>query len=117
MTTQETSEQLHERAQREYRNPPQATKVTLHGVGAPKLKPYQAEVVEQIKKMETITIAVPAKVHAPEHGSKLERAVELYKQATDKSRKAIIELFVKELGMTPAGASTYQNKCKHMVGG
>ena len=39
--------------------------------------------------------------------SKMDRARELYAEATDKSRKAMIEVFGKELGLSAAAASTY----------
>lgn len=57
-----------------------------------------------------------AKQLQPKQGSKLAQALDLYKHSKDKSRKHIIELFVKELKMTPAGASTYQATCKKVVG-
>lgn len=50
--------------------------------------------------------------HQPKAGSKLESAHILYKNATDKSRSVIIDLFQKELSMTPAGAQTYYYLCK-----
>jgi len=48
--------------------------------------------------------------------NKTTQAIALYKKAADMSRKAMIELFVKELNMTPAGAATYVSIVKKKVG-
>lgn len=53
------------------------------------------------------TEKVAREPHAPKQGSKLEQAHLLFKDATDKDRKAIIALFQEKLTMTPAGAQTY----------
>jgi len=51
-------------------------------------------------------------------GAKKEMAIELYKKMVDEnngkfpSRKDAIQRFVDEIGMTPAGASTYVANCK-----
>jgi len=47
------------------------------------------------------------KAKATKTGTKLERAVVIYRQMKDATRKELIEAFVKQLDMTPAGASTY----------
>lgn len=60
--------------------------------------------------------AVVKPQHAPAAGSKLERAIEIYKSMPGASRQQIIQAFVSQLGMTPAGASTYQNTVKKKVG-
>lgn len=44
--------------------------------------------------------------------TKLAKAQELYQKLEDKSRKAVIKAFIENLGLTPAGASTYQAICK-----
>ena len=44
--------------------------------------------------------------------SKAELARQIYANAEDKSRKVVTELFIKELGLTAAGASTYYQNCK-----
>lgn len=44
--------------------------------------------------------------------SKKERSVALYKQHAGKPRKELVDIFVKELGLTPPGASTYVHNCK-----
>lgn len=90
----------------------------------------EGESIEELKKLidvppTTIThTQIPSVVAQPkvevkaeqpkvgQSGTKLERAKELYKANAEKSRKEIIELFVKELNMTPAGASTYHAQCK-----
>ena len=54
-----------------------------------------------LSKKPEATVAKPAK------GVKKYQAQILYKSAKDKSRKAIIALFMAQLGMTAAGASSY----------
>jgi len=44
--------------------------------------------------------------------SKKDRAMELYKNSLDKSRKDMIELFVNELEMAPSSASNMYHTCK-----
>lgn len=69
-------------------------------------------VVEETKKP---TKAVkPAKTSTARKDSKAARAREIYMNATDKSRKAIVALFVSELDMTStaAGAYYYSTKAK-----
>ena len=44
--------------------------------------------------------------------SKLAKAKELYMNSSDKSRKSIIALFVKELGLSEACSSTYHATCR-----
>lgn len=53
--------------------------------------------------------AKPKAVKAPKAAkvTKMDQARELYAAATDKSRKAMIEVFNKELGLSAAAASTY----------
>lgn len=53
--------------------------------------------------------AKPKAVKAPKavKVTKMDQARELYAAATDKSRKAMIEVFNKELGLSAAAASTY----------
>lgn len=58
---------------------------------------------------------VPDRKHRAPKGSgmsKKERSVALYKQHEGKARKELIDIFVKELGLTPPGASTYVHNCK-----
>lgn len=43
----------------------------------------------------------------PKTGTKLELAVGIYKAMVEPTRAKLIEAFVSQLGMTPAGASTY----------
>lgn len=54
--------------------------------------------------------------HVPGAGTKMERAIEIYKNMPGATRQQIIDAFVSQLGMTPAGASTYQYNCKKAVG-
>lgn len=48
-------------------------------------------------------------------GSKLERAVAIYKAMTEPTRGKLIEAFVAQLGMTPAGASTYAAQVRKLA--
>lgn len=45
-------------------------------------------------------------------GAKQEMAIALYAEHWSKPKKEIIEIFIKEIGMSPAGASTYYYNCK-----
>lgn len=54
----------------------------------------------------------PAKAEKAAKTSKMDTAREMYATATDKSRKNIIGLFMAELGMSSAMASTYYYKIK-----
>lgn len=51
-----------------------------------------------------------------EKGSKVDQARDLYIAATDRSRTAIIELFMQKVGLTKAGASTYYYNLKKQLG-
>lgn len=44
---------------------------------------------------------------APKAPSKAQLAREIYAAAVDKSRKVVTKMFIDQLGLTPAGASTY----------
>lgn len=58
---------------------------------------------------------IPDRKHRAPRGSgmsKKDRSVALYKQHAGKPRKELIDIFVKELGLTPPGASTYVHNCK-----
>jgi len=62
------------------------------------------ETVAPAKAPKAPKVVAPA---APKAATKADRARELYAAATDKSRGAMIDLFVRELGMSKSGASTY----------
>lgn len=65
---------------------------------------------EKLAKAVKAKTAKPAKAAAAPKDkkvSKMDQARELYANATDKSRKAMIEVFGKELGLSAAAASTY----------
>lgn len=51
--------------------------------------------------------AKPAKAPKAKKASKMDQARDLYAKATDKSRKNMLEVFNKELGLSKAAASTY----------
>lgn len=58
---------------------------------------------------------IPDRKHRAPRGSgmsKKDRSVALYSQHREKSRQELIKLFVDELGLTPAGASTYVHNCQ-----
>lgn len=80
-----------------------------------------------VKRTEKLTPASPIKLDActertkskpkaePGTGTKLERAVAIYKAMTDPTRQKLIEAFVTQLGMTPAGASTYAAQVRKLA--
>lgn len=70
--------------------------------------PVESPVVIPITEPAPVTISAPS----PAPRTKLEQAKLLYQTTSDKSRPALIALFVKELGMTPGGASTYASSVK-----
>lgn len=61
----------------------------------------------KIKAAVKARISKPKAEKAPKAESKMDKARALYAAAEDKSRKAMIELFNKELGLSAAAASTY----------
>lgn len=64
----------------------------------------------ETKKLATAVkqkTAKPKKEAKPKAQSKMDRAREIYAAAEDKSRKAMLEAFGKELGLSKAAASTY----------
>lgn len=76
---------------------------------------------EEVSDTEKLATAVKAKTAKPKavkpakapkapkeaKVTKMDRARELYAAASDKSRKAMIDVFGKELGLSAAAASTY----------
>lgn len=64
-------------------------------------KPAKAKPAKVAKAPKQPKAAAPKKV------TKMDQARELYAAASDKSRKAMIEVFGKELGLSTAAASTY----------
>lgn len=52
------------------------------------------------------------KTRAKQTGSKMDKARQMYAAAEDKSRKAMMELFMSELGLGKAAASTYYYSVK-----
>lgn len=64
----------------------------------------QSTLAAAVKQKTSKKVAKPAKVKTE---SKMDRARQLYNSATDKSRKAMLEVFNKELGLSKAAASTY----------
>lgn len=69
-----------------------------------KAKPVKAAKPVRAPKVKTKAPKAPKASKGP---SKMDRARTLYAVATDKSRKAMIELFGRELGLGQAAASTY----------
>lgn len=86
-----------------------------------KVKAIKFEGEEHPPRLAVSTTRAPIPIAAkakrdPKTGTKLDRAFELYQGLTDKSRKNAIKTFTEQLGMTPAGASTYQAICKKKFG-
>lgn len=64
-------------------------------------------VVNEVPKAKDVVKIAKTKAPVEAKQSKRALAKQLYEQATDKSRAAIIDLFVKELVVSKANASTY----------
>lgn len=65
------------------------------------------------KKAEKKPVEVSGEVEVKEKKvSKAQQAFDIYVAAEDKSRAAITKVFIEQLGMTAAGASTYMQNCK-----
>lgn len=60
----------------------------------------------------TMTAPKPQQSKVPATGTKMERALALFRANPTEARLNMIEMFVRELGMTNAGASTYYYNCK-----
>lgn len=69
-----------------------------------------AKVAKAVKAPKPAKVAKAAKT--PRGDSKMSKARELFAKAKDQSRKAMIAVFVKELGLSPVAASTYFYNCK-----
>ena len=50
----------------------------------------------------------------PKKGAKKEMAESLFKENKNKSKQEIMDIFMEQVGMTPAGASTYYYNCKNL---
>lgn len=72
------------------------------------------KVEKAVKESKPKKVNVDKKEKAP---SKAERARQIYAAAEDKSRAAITKIFVDQLGLTAAGASTYMQNCKKWFDG
>ena len=58
----------------------------------------------------------PSPIKVAKSGTKAERAVDLYKSLGENpSKESVIELFIRELNMTKAGATTYFYATKKVV--
>lgn len=67
-------------------------------------RPANKPVTKLVKIVEPVRETV--------RGSKKELAMAIYNANKDEPKSHVVELFVKQLGMTPAGASTYYYNCK-----
>lgn len=63
-------------------------------------------------KAKTKKVAKPKAEKAPKAESKADIARKLYAEATDQSRGAMIKVFMEQLGMSKAAASTYYYNVK-----
>jgi SprT protein len=66
-------------------------------------------VVKTVQTVKTTVVQKPTKV-----GSKLEQCYNYYKQYVGRDKQLVMAVFVNEVGMTTAGASTYFYKCKEL---
>lgn len=72
-----------------------------------------AKVAKAVKAAKPAKVAKsPKAAKTPRGDSKMSKARELFAKAKDQSRKAMIAVFVKELGLSPVAASTYFYNCK-----
>jgi hypothetical protein len=95
--------------------PDSANDIELIVAEAPVAQNVADAIETETKKLETAVkqkTAKPKKEKVAKATSKMARARELYEAAEDKSRKAMIEVFGKELGLSVAGASTYYYNVK-----
>lgn len=79
------------------------------------LTPHEAINLTIVVKPIPDKIIKSIEPHTPKEvkvGSKLERAVAIVKANPNASRKELITMFVEQLSMTPAGASTYVYNAK-----
>jgi hypothetical protein len=72
-----------------------------------------------VKEKETNVVHTD-RPHGPREGNtRMNQAIELYKSlmvnGEHPKRKDVIDKFVTVIGMTPAGASTYQNTVKNLI--
>ena len=77
---------------------------------APVIEKTAKKKAEKVVKAPKIKAEKPVK--EPKGPSKAEQARAIYAAAEDKSRAAVTKLFVEQLGLTAAGASTYFQNCK-----
>lgn len=64
---------------------------------------------------ESSSSVAPKRVPRGSGGSKKDRCLFMYNAAEDKTPKVIIEMFMKELDLSKAGATTYEYNCRKGV--
>lgn len=84
----------------------------IHG----KLIPATPKVEAPKAIKPVITVPKPVKTHAPAVGTKMAQCYRLFENYPGYSRAEMINVFVQEVGMTPAGAATYYANCKKLHG-
>lgn len=89
-----------------------AAEVEVKAKPAKKAKAPKAEKPAKVAKEKAPKAEKPVVEAAPKAESKADRARAMYAAATDKSRAAMIALFMAELGMSKAAASTYYYNVK-----
>ena len=70
------------------------------------------------KKTEITVISATStkgKTKMPKTGSKGEQVLNIVRANADKSRKELIDIVVDQIGMTPAGASTYVSNSRKLL--
>ena len=68
----------------------------------------------KIANKATTPIQTAPVAKAPAKGTKLEQCYEYYKQYVGRDKELICSVFVNEVGMTSAGATTYYYQCKKL---
>lgn len=86
--------------------------VIMPVVGKKKVAIKDMVIKRQAPEAEPKKYDAAAGAKAPKPGSQQEKVSKLYAANADKSRKEVIALIMSEIGMSPAGASTYYQNAK-----
>lgn len=78
----------------------------------PKANPQEIEMTTKTKAAKKSKTVKAKKVRPVRDGTKSAKALEIFNDNKKLPRKVVIELFMKKLQMSKAGASTYYQNCK-----
>lgn len=93
------------------KNYPHAEAAVFDNTNIPKAALYPSWMKPSARIIPEVTNK-PQVVKKVSGGSKIDQAKSLYKQYSDKSKSEIIDMFIAQLAMTKAGATTYYYTCK-----